>query len=246
MVSEPSVVRVSVPWLEVRPRRRAEIWTRSARPGPVHPHREGRQRQDGTGTTLPVDPMRGHHLARSSALRENDARYIIGAGPGERAASDALSSGCVGLVARADECARVDELLESVRNGLSKALVVRGKAGAGKTALLDYAVGSEGVCGLSATVVVGLPVPLQRGQSVDYYDDPSTHHRHRSLCDAEVAGYERSRGSTEGAGVPWECLDGPRLDESQWTERHGRVPTGWHPGDIADGRGPVESGLDLL
>jgi DNA-binding CsgD family transcriptional regulator len=45
-----------------------------------------------------------------------------------------------GLVGRVDECARVDELLESVRKGLSGALVVRGEAGVGKTALLDYAV----------------------------------------------------------------------------------------------------------
>ena len=46
----------------------------------------------------------------------------------------------MGLVGRADECARVDELLESVRNGWGGALVVRGEAGVGKTALLDYAV----------------------------------------------------------------------------------------------------------
>ena len=44
------------------------------------------------------------------------------------------------LVGRVEECARVDELLESVRNGLGRALVVRGEAGVGKTALLEYAV----------------------------------------------------------------------------------------------------------
>ncbi|HEV3452233.1 MAG TPA: ATP-binding protein, partial [Acidimicrobiia bacterium] len=46
----------------------------------------------------------------------------------------------MGLVGRADECTQIDELLDSIRNGLSGALVVRGEAGVGKTALLDYAV----------------------------------------------------------------------------------------------------------
>lgn len=45
-----------------------------------------------------------------------------------------------GLVGRAKECARIDELLDSVRSGLSGVLVVRGQAGVGKTALLDYSV----------------------------------------------------------------------------------------------------------
>src|SRR4029077_9256629 len=51
-----------------------------------------------------------------------------------------LSFECVGLVGRADECTQIDELLDSIRNGSSGALVVRGEAGVGKTALLDYAV----------------------------------------------------------------------------------------------------------
>jgi hypothetical protein len=44
------------------------------------------------------------------------------------------------LVGRTKECTRIDELLDSVRKGLSGALVVRGEPGVGKTALLDYAV----------------------------------------------------------------------------------------------------------
>jgi predicted ATP-dependent serine protease len=46
----------------------------------------------------------------------------------------------MGLVGREKECIRIDELLDSVRKGLSGALVVRGEPGVGKTALLDYAV----------------------------------------------------------------------------------------------------------
>jgi DNA-binding CsgD family transcriptional regulator len=44
-----------------------------------------------------------------------------------------------GLVGRAKECGRIDDLLDFARHGLSEALVVRGETGMGKTALLDYA-----------------------------------------------------------------------------------------------------------
>src|SRR4051812_39193352 len=43
------------------------------------------------------------------------------------------------LRGRTSECARLDELLSAVRRGESGALVLRGDAGMGKTALLDYA-----------------------------------------------------------------------------------------------------------
>ena len=43
------------------------------------------------------------------------------------------------LRGRTSECARLDELLSAVRRGESGALVLRGEAGMGKTALLDYA-----------------------------------------------------------------------------------------------------------
>jgi DNA-binding CsgD family transcriptional regulator len=43
------------------------------------------------------------------------------------------------LRGRVDECARLDELLSAVRRGESGTLVLRGPAGMGKTALLDYA-----------------------------------------------------------------------------------------------------------
>jgi DNA-binding CsgD family transcriptional regulator len=44
------------------------------------------------------------------------------------------------LVGRTRELATVDVLLEAVRRGLSATLVIRGEAGLGKTALLDYAI----------------------------------------------------------------------------------------------------------
>src|SRR5436190_17485335 len=46
------------------------------------------------------------------------------------------------LFGRQSECGVLDGLLEDVRAGRSGALVVRGEAGIGKTALLEYAIGS--------------------------------------------------------------------------------------------------------
>ena len=46
------------------------------------------------------------------------------------------------LLDRSTERARIDELLELVRRDLSAVLVLRGCQGAGKTTLVDYAVGT--------------------------------------------------------------------------------------------------------
>src|ERR1051325_6099493 len=42
------------------------------------------------------------------------------------------------LQGRSSECARLDELISAVRRGESQSLVLRGEAGIGKTALLEY------------------------------------------------------------------------------------------------------------
>jgi predicted ATPase len=44
------------------------------------------------------------------------------------------------LLGRRSECELLDRLLEEARHGRGAVLVVRGEAGIGKTALLDYAV----------------------------------------------------------------------------------------------------------
>ena len=63
--------------------------------------------------------------------------FRVGRGmPGEPAAT--------GLRGRSAECRTLDRLLESARAGHSATLVLRGEAGVGKTALLDY-VGGTGV-----------------------------------------------------------------------------------------------------
>jgi DNA-binding CsgD family transcriptional regulator len=61
------------------------------------------------------------------------------------------------LLGRAQECALLSELVGDVRRGASRALVVRGEAGVGKTALLEY------VCGLApdATVVRAVGVEAE-------------------------------------------------------------------------------------
>ncbi|HEY6741277.1 MAG TPA: ATP-binding protein, partial [Lapillicoccus sp.] len=50
------------------------------------------------------------------------------------------------LVGRSAECARLDRLLSDARGGTSAAVVVRGEAGVGKTALLDYVLGHAAGC----------------------------------------------------------------------------------------------------
>src|SRR6201987_310085 len=57
------------------------------------------------------------------------------------------------LIGRAAECRELDSFLEALRRGESRSLVIRGEAGVGKTALLEYLAGraAEGrVIGVTA------------------------------------------------------------------------------------------------
>jgi DNA-binding NarL/FixJ family response regulator len=58
------------------------------------------------------------------------------------------------LVGREPDCARIDELLERARQGRSGTLVLRGEAGLGKTALLDYA--AERADGMTVVRAIGV------------------------------------------------------------------------------------------
>ena len=53
------------------------------------------------------------------------------------------------LLGRRSECAALDQLVASVRAGPSRALVLRGEAGVGKSALLEYLAQHASGCGIA-------------------------------------------------------------------------------------------------
>jgi DNA-binding CsgD family transcriptional regulator len=63
------------------------------------------------------------------------------------------------LVGREPDCARIDELLDRARRGRSGALVLRGEAGMGKTALLDYA--AERAEGMTVVRAIGVEYEIE-------------------------------------------------------------------------------------
>src|SRR5215470_5604727 len=56
------------------------------------------------------------------------------------------------LLGRRSECAALDRLVASVRAGPSQALVLRGEAGVGKSALLEYLARRASGCGIARAV----------------------------------------------------------------------------------------------
>ncbi|MFI5707633.1 ATP-binding protein [Kribbella sp. NPDC051620] len=57
-----------------------------------------------------------------------------------------MAVGGSGLRGRRTECARLDQLVSGVRSGDGQVLIVRGEAGIGKSALLEYLVGRSDEC----------------------------------------------------------------------------------------------------
>ncbi|HEX3978726.1 MAG TPA: AAA family ATPase [Solirubrobacteraceae bacterium] len=64
------------------------------------------------------------------------------------------------LLGRRSECATLDQLVASVRAGLSRALVLRGEAGVGKSALLEYLAQHSLGCGIARAAGVELEMEL--------------------------------------------------------------------------------------
>jgi ATP-dependent Clp protease ATP-binding subunit ClpA len=64
------------------------------------------------------------------------------------------------LLGRRSECEALDRLLGAVRRGESRALVVRGEAGVGKTALLEYLVERASGCRIARATGVESEVEL--------------------------------------------------------------------------------------
>jgi DNA-binding CsgD family transcriptional regulator len=58
------------------------------------------------------------------------------------------------LLGRAKECAALDRLVADVRRGEGRSLVLRGEAGIGKTALLEYLLGRASNCTIAQAVAV--------------------------------------------------------------------------------------------
>jgi Cdc6-like AAA superfamily ATPase len=69
-----------------------------------------------------------------------------------------------GLRGRRSEYAELDRLLAGVRAGRSQLLVVRGEAGVGKTALLEYLVEQASDCRVARRPELGAwhPGPVER------------------------------------------------------------------------------------
>src|SRR5437588_4272963 len=65
----------------------------------------------------------------------------------------------VGLLGRSRECAVLDDLLSSVRQGESRSLVLRGEAGIGKTALLEHLL--ESASDLTVVRAVGVESEME-------------------------------------------------------------------------------------
>ena len=63
------------------------------------------------------------------------------------------------LLGRTDECALLDDLLADIRRGESRSLVLRGEAGIGKTALLQYV--SESTSDLTVLRAAGVQSDME-------------------------------------------------------------------------------------
>jgi DNA-binding CsgD family transcriptional regulator len=74
--------------------------------------------------------------------------------PAQMAVDFTVRGGAMELVDRHAECGVLDQLIEAVRAGESRALVVSGEAGVGKTALLDYVAGQATGCRVERAVGV--------------------------------------------------------------------------------------------
>src|SRR5437868_6538964 len=88
---------------------------------------------------------------------ERSARSGTAAGgesPADRAVPDVL-------VGRDADCGALDNLVEAIRGGLSRSLVIVGEAGVGKTRLLRYA--AQAAAGVRTVSIAGVESELRLG-----------------------------------------------------------------------------------
>jgi DNA-binding CsgD family transcriptional regulator len=106
----------------------------------------------------------------------------------------------VSLLGRADECALLDGLLDDVRRGESRSLVLRGEAGIGKSALLEYLIGS------AKDLTVARAVGVESEMELPF---ASLH----QLCGPLLDGLERLPGPQRGAlEIVFGIASGPAPD----------------------------------
>src|SRR5579864_3178090 len=99
----------------------------------------------GAGEKPPRGRRRSPLMAGPSRLvRWRRARCSVGVVPGS--ADSAMRGGAAQLLGRRAERDVLDRLVGAVRAGESRALVVRGEPGVGKTALLEYLAGQASGC----------------------------------------------------------------------------------------------------
>jgi DNA-binding CsgD family transcriptional regulator len=104
------------------------------------------------------------------------------------------------LLGRRSECAALDQLVASVRTGLSRALVLRGEAGVGKSALLDYLVQHASRCGIARAAGVESEMELAYAGL-------------QQLCAPFLDGLDRLPGPQRGAlGTAFGLRDGDAPD----------------------------------
>ena len=149
-------------------------------------------------------------------------------------ASFGLQQRAVQLLGRERECAVIDRMLENANNGVSDALVVRGEAGIGKSALLGYAIqqaapgmgvlhtsGVEAESDLAFAGMYGLlrPVLAHLGELPETQSQalagalglaPSAH-SDRLLISAAVLGLLAAAAESR----PMLCV----VDDAQWVDR---------------------------
>src|SRR4051812_38914692 len=92
--------------------------------------------------------FRGHLVSRGSRNEHPLPAHGSRGDARTRGPADAMANGdgVPTLLGRRRECQALDRLLESVRAGHSRVLVLSGASGVGKSALLDYLAGNASGC----------------------------------------------------------------------------------------------------
>ena len=72
------------------------------------------------------------------------------------------------LVDRRAECGALDQFIEAVRAGESRALVLSGEAGVGKTALLEYLAGQAAGCHVARKFALSVSPVFRHAQLLNF------------------------------------------------------------------------------